>query len=94
MKRGGKCGIVASTGNEIIGIKMRDAVMGESKSLIGIVQGDSIPWLFIPKMIEFYKKGLFPFDKLIKYYDFEDINKAAEDAHSGVTIKPVLKMNE
>lgn len=93
LKRGGKCGIVASTGDAEIGIKMQDALMGQSKSLIGIVQGDSIPWLFIPKLIEFYKKGLFPFDKLLKYYDFEDINKAAEDAHTGVAIKPVLRMN-
>ena len=94
LKRGGKCGIVASTGGAEIGIKMQDALMGMSRSLIGIVQGDSIPWLFIPKLIELYKAGLFPYDKLIKYYDFEDINKAAEDAHSGAAIKPVLRMSE
>ena len=90
LRRGGTCGTVASTGNKIIGIKFV-SLMGESKRLIGIVQGDSIPWLFIPKLIEFYKEGRFPFDKLIKYYDFEDINKAMEDAHHGLVIKPVLR---
>jgi len=67
-------------------------LMGQCKRLVGIVQGDSIPWLFIPKLIEFYREGKFPFDKLITYYSFEDINKAMEDAHHGLAIKPVLRI--
>jgi len=90
LRRGGACGTVASTGDKIIGLKLR-SLMGNSRKLVGIVQGDSIPWTFIPRLIELYKEGLFPIDKLIKYYDFEDINKAAEDAHAGLVIKPVLR---
>jgi len=90
LRRGGTCGEVASTGNKVIGLKLR-TLMGESRRLVGIVQGDSVPWNFIPKLIEYYKEGLFPFDKVITYYDFEDINKAAEDAHNGLVIKPVLR---
>jgi len=90
LRIGGTCGTVASTGNDIIGVRL-NSLMGQCKSLVGIVQGDSVPWLFIPKLIEFYKQGLFPFDKLITYYDFDDINKAADDAHHGLVIKPVLK---
>jgi len=90
LRTGGTCGIVASTGGKTIGVKM-SALMGQSKILTGIVQGDSIPWTFIPKLIEFYKAGKFPFDKLIKYYAFEDINQAMDDAHNGLVIKPVLR---
>jgi len=29
---------------------------------------------------------------MIKFYDFADINLAAHDSSSGITIKPVLRM--
>ena len=64
-----------------------------SRSIIGITEGRSIPREFIPKLIDFYKKGLFPFDKLIKFYDFYDINAAEADSISGKTIKPILVMD-
>jgi aryl-alcohol dehydrogenase len=43
-------------------------------------------------LIEFYQKGLFPFDKLIEFYDFDDINTADADSVSGKTIKPIILM--
>lgn len=59
----------------------------------GVLEGDSIPHLFIPDMIELYRQGKFPFDKMIKYYSFKDINKAVEDSVKGVTIKPVVRFD-
>jgi len=61
-----------------------------SRTITKITQGCSIPRLFIPKLIDFYQKGLFPFDKMIGFYDFEDINTAIADSVSGKTIKPVV----
>jgi len=90
LRMGGSCGVVGSSGEKIFNFKL-SSLMGSSKRLIGIVQGDSIPWLFIPKLIELYKQGKFPFDKLITYYPFEDINRAAEESHKGAAIKPVLR---
>ncbi|MBS0234160.1 MAG: hypothetical protein JSR99_11830 [Proteobacteria bacterium] len=46
-----------------------------------------------PQLIEFWRKGLFPFDKLNKFYDIENINDAVYDAESGKVIKPVVKMH-
>lgn len=57
----------------------------------GIIEGESVPHQFIPKMIELYKKGVFPFDKLIKFYSLDEINRAVEDSKNGTAIKPVLK---
>ncbi len=57
----------------------------------GIVQGDSIPDLFIPRLIELYKQGRFPFDQLVKFYTLDDINKAVGDLEHGKTIKAVLR---
>ncbi len=59
---------------------------------VAVVEGDSVPQIFIPKLIKLYQSGKFPFDRLLKFYDFKDINKAMKDSISGRTIKPVLLM--
>lgn len=74
-------------------IDVHNDLMAEGKSMIGVIEGDSVPRVFIPQLIEYYKAGQFPFDKLIKFYDFKDIEQAFEDSKSGKTIKPVLRMN-
>ena len=45
-------------------------------SIVGTSQGDASPQEFIPEKISYYKNGQFPFDKMVKYYDFEQINQA------------------
>jgi len=45
---------------------------------------------FVSKIIGFYQAGKFPVDKLVKYYKFEDINKAMEDSINGSVIKPIV----
>jgi aryl-alcohol dehydrogenase len=64
------------------------------RKLRGIAQGDAIPQVFIPKLIELFKAGKFPFDRLVKFYDFDDINQAFADAKSGKTVKPILRINK
>jgi len=73
-------------------IDVHNDLMAEGKSMIGVIEGDSVPRVFIPQLIEFYKAGKFPFDKLIKFYEFNEISQAFEDSQSGVTVKPVLKL--
>jgi aryl-alcohol dehydrogenase len=62
-----------------------------ARTVKGIIEGDVIPDLFIPRLIELYKQGRFPFDRLIKYYALEEINQAVEDMEKGLVIKPVLR---
>jgi len=57
-------------------------------------QGDSVSEEFIPKLIKMYQNGQFPFDKLIKKYQFEEINQAVEDSEKGKTIKSVLLIGD
>lgn len=90
VRSGGTAVVLGATGDLTINVQAE--LMGEAKSLIGVVEGDSIPKLFIPKLIAYYRAGKFPFDKLITYYNFEDINQAFEDSHNGKVIKAVLKM--
>jgi aryl-alcohol dehydrogenase len=56
----------------------------------GVVEGDSDPAVFIPLLIDLYKQGRFPFDRLIKTYPFNQINEAVQDHHSGKCVKAVL----
>jgi aryl-alcohol dehydrogenase len=58
-----------------------------------VVEGDAVPQIFIPKLIKLYQSGSFPFDRLLKFYDFKDINRAMKDSLRGKTIKPVLCMD-
>lgn len=55
-----------------------------------ITEGDADPQTFIPKMIDWYRAGKFPFDRLIETFPFEQINEAAHATESGRVIKPVL----
>ena len=48
--------------------------------------------LFIPKLIELHGQGRFPFDRMITFYPFEEINRAVEDMEKGRVMKPVLRM--
>ena len=62
----------------------------KGKKAVAVIEGDSVPQLFIPKLIKLYQSGKFPFDRLLKFYDFKDINRAMKDSRNGKTIKPVL----
>ncbi|MEW2397982.1 NAD(P)-dependent alcohol dehydrogenase [Streptomyces sp. NPDC046862] len=86
---GGVCGLIGGSppGTEV-SLDMESLLFG--RTVRGIVEGDSIPRSFIPKLVQLHREGRFPFDKLIKTYPFADINQAVEDSESGTTVKPVL----
>lgn len=64
----------------------------EGRIICGVIQGDSYPKEFIPRLVDLIMERKFPIEKMITFYDFADINVAAKDSSSGVTIKPVLRM--
>jgi aryl-alcohol dehydrogenase len=55
-----------------------------------IVQGSSVPQQMVPRLIDLWKQGQFPIDKLVKTYDFTDINTAFDHSESGAVVKPLL----
>jgi aryl-alcohol dehydrogenase len=61
------------------------------RTVQGIIAGDSVPDVFIPVLIDLYRQGRFPFDKLITFYPFNEISKAVEDMEKGKAIKPILR---
>lgn len=90
----GTCGIVgaAPPGTEIK-IDVTE-FMQMSKTIYGIIEGDSVPDLFIPQLLDLFRQGRFPFDKLTKMYPFERINEAASDSERGLTVKPIIRIGK
>jgi len=87
----GVCGLINTAKGADLRANIFQMVVG-GRSIKGIHQGDSIPEIFIPQMIDMYVQGKFPFDKLITYYELADINNAIADMERGKTIKPVILM--
>ncbi|NKI16107.1 NAD(P)-dependent alcohol dehydrogenase [Spongiibacter sp. KMU-166] len=58
----------------------------------GICEGDAHPAEFIPVMVDLFMEGKFPFDKLCDFYQFDQINQAVADQHSGKSVKAILKL--
>jgi len=64
----------------------------DGRRILSVIQGDAVPQKFIPHLIRLWQRGRFPFDRLITFYDFSEINRAIRDSRRGVTIKPVLRI--
>jgi aryl-alcohol dehydrogenase len=62
------------------------------RTVRGVVQGESVPKEFIPRLADYIFAGRFPTERLITRYDLADINQAAADSAAGKTNKPVLRM--
>lgn len=56
----------------------------------GIIEGDSDPDVFIPQLIEHYKAGRLPFDRMVKTYPLSQIDRAIAEQHDGLCVKAVL----
>jgi aryl-alcohol dehydrogenase len=82
----------------LVGVGKPDAVIplglvsGAGKTLVGAIEGDSVPQVFIPELIAMFRAGIFPFDELITTYPFTDVEKAIADTQSGAAVKAVLTM--
>jgi aryl-alcohol dehydrogenase len=74
-----------------VGLNIPDAIV-KGPRIIGVNQGQSVPRVVIPALVDHFLAGRMPFDKLIRTYALHDINDAVHDMHTGATIKPVLLM--
>lgn len=60
------------------------------RTVRGVIEGDTVPALFIPQLMNLHAAGRFPFEKLVRTYAFDEIVAAVKDSESGVTVKPIL----
>nr|WP_298719470.1 NAD(P)-dependent alcohol dehydrogenase [uncultured Steroidobacter sp.] len=61
------------------------------KTLRGVTEGDSVPYRFIPQLIEWWRAGQFPFDRLVSYFNLAQLDEAAAACASGLAIKAIVQ---
>lgn len=86
-------GVAAEVGSAHAGTEVAletGASLNRGWTVKTVIQGSSVPQVFIPALIELWQQGRFPFDRLITHYPFEQIAAAFDDAESGRTIKPIV----
>ncbi len=62
------------------------------KRVIGVLGGGGRSGQLIPALVDLYQQGRFPFDRLVRYYDLANIERALADSKSGEVIKPILRI--
>jgi aryl-alcohol dehydrogenase len=89
----GVCGVV---GAPAFGTEVSLDVNGiliPGRTIRGIVEGDSLPKVFLPALMRLWEQGRFAVDRFMTFYDFEDIDQAAHHAEGGKVVKAVLRMH-
>ena len=89
----GICGIVGASDPEDEISFNEAAFMGGGRRVMGILGGDSDLVTFLPELVEYHLQGKFPFEKMIGYFDFSEINEGIEASESGKVVKPVLRIS-
>ena len=86
----GSCGLVGliAPGTEV---QLDWSLITAGRIVRGIYEGDAVPNIFIPQLVDLYKAGRFPFDKLVSYRPLSEINEAVHDTHAGKAVKVILK---
>ncbi|KAJ5679643.1 Polyketide synthase enoylreductase [Penicillium macrosclerotiorum] len=94
---------IAALGHEgtlaIVGVAPADASLSinplefmiNCKRIVGAIEGSSNPSTLLPQLIDWYKQGKFPVDKLVEVYDLTSLDRALDDLRTGKVIKPVIK---
>jgi aryl-alcohol dehydrogenase len=83
----GTCGLVGVQQGDLVLDPMALAI---GRNVMGIVEGDAVPQLFIPRLISLWRQGRFPFDNLITTFPLDQINEAEQQMLKGEVVKPVL----
>ncbi|MDQ0464296.1 aryl-alcohol dehydrogenase [Caulobacter ginsengisoli] len=67
-------------------------VLTFGQTVRGIIEGDSDPDVFLPVLIDHWRGGRLPLEKLVKTYPFGEINAAIAAQHHGDCVKVVLTL--
>ena len=78
---------------QIVFVARPNTILTGGRVVRGIVEGDSVPDVFLPRLMRLWEQGRFPVERFMTFYDFEQIEQAARGAEERKTIKPVLRMS-
>lgn len=88
----GTCALVGGAKRTALVKASQPDTLLHGKRIIGVMGGSSHSPMFLESLMELQRQGRFPVERLIRFYDFADVNQAIDDSDEGVTVKPVLRM--
>lgn len=62
------------------------------KRIVGVLGGSGRSETLIPTLMHLHAQGRFPFDRLLEFFDLDQVEEALEASHSGEVLKPVVRM--
>ena len=86
-------GICASVGIQSGDVVLDGHALGGGKQLLSVIEGDADPQTFIPRLIQLWRDGRFPFDRMLENFPFTAINEAEKASLEGRAVKAVLVMD-
>lgn len=92
LKFGGHCASVSNV-NEM-NFKRFTKECNDGKEITFVRMGNVAGDIIIPIMADLYLRGMFPFDKLLTFYSFDEVNQALMDHHDGKVFKPVILFDD
>ena len=89
LPRRGVCGLLGVTAPGTPVTLDMDLLMN-ARTVKGIIEGDAVPTVFIPRLLDLWAEGRFPYDRLIETFPFDRIDDAVLAMEQGRVVKPVL----
>ncbi|HVV08130.1 NAD(P)-dependent alcohol dehydrogenase [Amycolatopsis sp.] len=85
---GTTCLIGSGPAGTEVGLPLRDLVVG--RRIRGVVEGDSVPQVFIPLLLDLWAAGRFPVEALLSTFPADGLNDAMDALREGRAVKPVV----
>jgi aryl-alcohol dehydrogenase len=87
LRPAGTLGVVA---RQRTALHLEPGTLERGRRIVHICEGDAVPRVLIPRLLDLWHRGMFPFDCLIRTYPLSAINDAERDSRAGRVVKPVL----
>jgi aryl-alcohol dehydrogenase len=84
--------IAAGPTDTVADIPLRDLIVG--RQVRGAVEGDAVPQLLIPRLLELWRAGQFPVEALVSTFGAAELNDAMRAMKVGNVVKPVVVFDE
>ncbi len=73
-------------------IQLAQTALVHGQTVRGILQGDSVPAVFLPRLVELHRQGRLPLERIVATMPLADIEAGSRAAEHGEIVKPVFLM--
>ncbi|MCW2896784.1 MAG: adhA [Actinomycetia bacterium] len=84
--------LAAGRADAVADVPLRDLIVG--RQVRGAVEGDAVPQLLIPRLLELWRVGQFPVEALVSTFAAAELGNAMRAMKLGHVVKPVVVFDE